>query len=183
VDNPVLILETGRLRLREINVEDADFILRLLNEPSFIQNIADRGVRTSDDARRYIRQGPAASYLKHGFGLWLVELKEAGVPIGICGLIKRDALEDVDIGYALVPEFWSKGYAREASSAVLSLAFEKHGLKRVAAIVNPENLSSIRLLEKIGFRFERMLRLADGEPEIKLFMFDRPEATTPEAIR
>ena len=167
-----MVLETGRLRLREINVEDADFILRLLNEPSFIQNIADRGVRTTDAARLYILNGPIASYLKHGFGLWLVELREASAPIGICGLIKRDVLDDVDIGYALVPEFWSQGYAIESASAVMSFAREALGLKRVAAIVNPDNHSSIRVLEKIGFRFERMVRLSDDASEIKLFAAD-----------
>ena len=168
-----MILETERLRLREIDVEDdADFILRLLNEPSFIQNIADRGVRTRDAARLYILNGPIVSYLKHGFGLWLVELREAGAPIGICGLIKRDVLEDVDIGYALAPEFWSKGYAVESVSAVISFAREALGLKRVAAVVNPDNYSSIRVLEKIGFQFERMVRLSDDASEIKLFAFD-----------
>jgi len=165
----MLVLETDRLRLRTLLVEDADFILRLLNEPSFIQNIGDKGVRTRDDARSYILNGPIASYEKFGFGLWLVEIKESGESIGMCGLLKRDALEHVDIGYALVPEFWSRGYALESASAVLEHAGSTLGLKRVVAITNPDNQSSIRVLEKIGFRFEKMVRLSENTPEIKLF--------------
>lgn len=164
-----MVLQTNRLRLRRLSVDDAVFILQLLNEPSFIQNIGDRGVRTVEDARAYILNGPVASYEKHGFGLWLVETKESGTHIGICGLLKREVLEDVDIGYALLPEFWSKGYALESATAVLSYAREKLRLKRVVAVVNPANQSSIRLLEKIGFEFEKMVRLSEAADEIKLF--------------
>jgi RimJ/RimL family protein N-acetyltransferase len=126
-------------------------------------------VRTIEDARAYILKGPIASYEKFGFGLWIVEAKSPGLPIGICGLLKRDMLEDVDIGYALLPEFWSQGYAFESASAVMSYAREKLGAKRVLAVVNPDNQSSIRLLEKMGFQYERMVRLAEDAPEIKLF--------------
>jgi len=164
-----MFLETNRLRLRRLSVDDAEFILRLLNEPSFMQNIGDRGVRTTEDARAYILKGPVASYEKFGFGLLLVEQKESGVPIGMCGLLKRDVLEHVDIGYALLPEFWSQGYALESASAVMSYAREKLGAKQVLAVVNADNQSSIRLLEKMGFRYEKMIRLADDAPEIKLF--------------
>jgi len=161
-----MVLETDRLRLRRLSVDDAGFILKLLNEPSFIQNIGDRGVRTIADAQAYIRNGPVASYEKHGFGLWLVETKESGAHIGICGLLKREVLEDVDIGYALLPEFWSRGYALESASAVLSYGSEKLGLKRVLAVVNPQNQSSIRLLEQIGFEFEKVIRLSEDAAEI-----------------
>jgi RimJ/RimL family protein N-acetyltransferase len=164
-----MVLETERLQLRMLSLDDADFILRLLNEPSFIQNIGDRGVRTIDDARAYILQGPIVSYEKFGFGLWIVETKSTGLPVGICGLLKRDVLDDVDIGYALLPEFWSQGYALESASAVLAYAKEKLGSKRVLAVVNPDNQSSIRLLEKMGFQYERMIRLAEDAAEIKLF--------------
>lgn len=165
----VMILETERLQLRMLSLDDAEFILRLLNEPSFIQNIGDRGVRTIDDARAYILKGPVASYEKFGFGLWMVEARFESTPIGICGLLKRDVLEDVDIGYALLPEFWSQGYALESVSAVMSYASEKLGLKRVVAVTNSDNASSIRLLEKIGFKYERMVRLSEDADEIKLF--------------
>lgn len=163
------ILQTDRLSLRELTPDDAEFILRLLNEPSFIRNIGDRGVRTIEAARLYIMNGPVASYEKNGFGLWLVELSESGVPIGICGLLKRDTLEDVDIGYALLPEHWSMGYAKESASAVMAYANERLGLKRVVAITNANNQDSIRLLEKIGFKYERMIKLSDDAAEIKLF--------------
>ena len=164
-----MILDTERLQLRLLSLDDADFILRLLNEPSFIQNIGDRGVRTINDARAYILKGPIASYEKFGFGLWMVETRFESIPIGICGLLKRDVLADVDIGYALLPEFWSQGYALESASAVMSYASEKLGLKRVVAVVNSDNQSSIRLLEKMGFKYERMVRLSEGADEIKLF--------------
>ncbi len=164
-----MVIETDRLRLRRLSVDDAEFILRLLNEPSFIQNIGDRGVRTVDDARGYIVKGPITSYEKFGFGLWLVETKLPAAPIGICGLLKRDLLDDVDIGYALLPEFWSQGYALESAAAVLAYAGETLGLKRVVAVTNSANQSSIRLLEKMGFRYERMVRLSEDAPEIKLF--------------
>lgn len=163
------ILETERLQLRMLTLDDAEFVLRLLNEPSFIQNIGDRAVRTIDQARDYIRKGPLASYAKFGFGLWLVETKSETAPIGICGLLKRDVLDDVDIGYALLPEFWSQGYALESASGVMSYAGKTLGLERVVAVTNPNNQASIRLLEKLGFKFERMVRLSDGAPEIKLF--------------
>jgi ribosomal-protein-alanine N-acetyltransferase len=167
-----MILETDRLRLRELTPDDAEFMLRLLNEPSFIRNIGDRGVRTLEDARAYILNGPVASYERHGFGLWLIELKESGAPAGVCGLLKRDALEDVDLGYALVPEHWSRGYASEAASAVMSYAAERLGLRRVVAITDAGNQSSVRLLEKLGFRYERMVRMPGDDAELKLFASD-----------
>lgn len=164
------VIETERLRLRRLAVDDAEFILRLLNEASFIKNIGDKGVRTIEAAASYILKGPVASYEKFGFGSYLVETKEAGVPIGMCGLLKRDALEDADIGYAFLPEFWSQGYAIESASAVMTYARDVLGLRRVLAVTNVDNQSSIRLLEKIGFRYQKMVRLSDKEPEIKLFL-------------
>jgi RimJ/RimL family protein N-acetyltransferase len=170
--NRVIVLATDRLSIRRLSVDDAEFMLRLLNEPSFLKNIGDKGVRTVEEARSYILDCPIASYEKLGFGMWLVEMKESGAPIGICGLLKRDALEDVDIGYALLPEFWSRGYAFEAAAAVLSYARDTLGLTRVVAITNVDNRSSIRLLEKLGFTYEKMVRLSAGAPEINLFGFD-----------
>jgi ribosomal-protein-alanine N-acetyltransferase len=166
------ILETERLILRHLNGEDAGFILELLNEPSFLQYIGDKGVRNEEDAVRYIQTGPIASYERFGFGLYRVELKETGVPIGICGLLKRDTLEDVDLGFAFLPRFWSKGYAVESAAATLAYGRSALGVKRIAAITNPDNAASIRLLEKIGFRFDRMVRMSEGEPELKLFLSD-----------
>lgn len=168
------IIETERLRLRPLTAGDAEFMLRLLNERSFLDNIGDKGVRTIEDARAYLAEGPLASYERFGFGLCRVELKETKVPIGICGLLKRDVLEDVDIGYALFPEFWSQGYAREAATAIMTVAHDQFGFKRVLAITNPDNRSSIRLLEKMSFRFERMVRLNEDAPESKLFAWHFP---------
>src|SRR5574342_361855 len=161
IDNLNLkVLETERLILRRFVPADAGFIRELLNEPSFIQNIGDRGVRTLSDAERYILNGPVASYARNGFGLYLVALKETNESIGMCGLIKRDVLEDVDIGYAFLPEFWSKGYAVESALAVKTYARDVIGLKRMVAITDPANEGSIRVLEKLGLRFEKMVRLS-----------------------
>jgi RimJ/RimL family protein N-acetyltransferase len=166
------ILETERLFLRHFAANDAPFILELVNDPSFIQNIGDRGVRTLADAEAYILNGPVASYAKNGFGLYSVILKETSQSIGMCGLIKRNGLEDVDIGYAFLPKFWSKGYAVEAASAVKGYAKDALGLKHLLAITDPANDASIRVLEKLGFQFERMIRLSQDDIELKLFAID-----------
>ena len=163
------ILETERLLIRQLSTDDAPFILQLLNEPSFVQNIGDRGVRTLSDAEIYIEKGPVASYARNGFGLCLVTLKESGESIGMCGLIKREALEDVDIGYAFLPKFWSKGYAFESALAFKQQAHAVSGLTRIAAIVDPNNQGSIRVLEKLGMKFEKMIRLSVDDIELKLF--------------
>ena len=113
------VVETPRLTLRRFTLDDAEFIFGLLNQPSFLEFIGDKGVRTLDDARDYLLKGPIASYETFGFGLYLVNRKQDGTPIGMCGLLKREALQDVDIGFAFLPEFWSKGYAVESASAVL----------------------------------------------------------------
>jgi len=165
------VLETDRLVLRRMSVDDAEFMLGLLNEPSWLRFIGDRGVRTLEDARAYVLKGPVDMYDRHGFGLYLTELKGEGVPIGICGLVKRDFLADVDIGFALLPGFWGQGYAYEAAAAVMEYGKEALGLKRIVAITNPENHSSIRLLEKLGLKFDRMIRATADGPEIRLFVW------------
>jgi RimJ/RimL family protein N-acetyltransferase len=163
------VVETERLTLRWLTAEDAPFMLALLNEPSFLRFIGDRKVRTVDEARTYIQKGPAEMYERHGHGLYLTSLKAEGAPIGMCGLIKRDGLDDVDIGFAFLPAFWGKGYAFEAASAVLAYGQTSLGLRRIVAITVPDNQSSIRLLEKIGLTFERMIQLNGEGPEIRLF--------------
>ena len=166
------ILETERLILRQLTTDDAEFIFELLNDPSWIQNIGDRNIRNLDDACAYIVNGPVASYAKNGFGLWLVELKETKESIGMCGLIRRETLEDVDIGYALLPRFWSQGYAIEAARAAKDYAKDVVGLKRLVAIVDPANEGSIRVLEKLGLRYEKMVRLSADDIDLKLFAID-----------
>jgi len=173
----VTVFETGRLVLRRLTVDDSPFILRLLNEPSFLEHIGDRGVRSLADAKQYILSGPVASYDRFGFGLFLVELKDGRTPIGICGLLKREALDDVDIGFAFVPESWAKGYAFESASATLDYARDTHHLKRVVAITSRENVASINLLVKLGFYFDRMVLMPGDKEEVKLFarsLADRP---------
>lgn len=163
------VLETERLRLRPIEPADAAFILELLNEPGWLRFIGDRGVRTLEAAHDYIRQGPAAMIERHGFGLLLVEHRGEGTPLGMCGLIKREALDDVDIGFAFLERHGRRGYAFEAASAVLAHAREVLGLARIVAITSVDNHASIRLLEKIGLRFEKVMKLPGGDEPINLF--------------
>ena len=166
------ICETTRLILRPLQKDDAPFILRLLNEPSFIKNIADKGVRDLEGAWQHILNGPMASYEKNRFGLWRVALKDTLTPIGICGLIKRDGLDDPDIGYAFLPEFWSQGYAIEAASATMMYAKETLDINRVVAITSPDNQPSIRVLNKLGLTFEKMVMLPGANAESRLFTPD-----------
>ena len=158
------VAETGRLAIRHLDLSDAPFILKLVNEPSWLRYIGDKGVTTLQSAERYIADGPVTMYARLGFGLYLVELKETGQPIGICGLIKRDALDDVDLGFSFLSNFQGKGYAFESASAVMSYGADALGLSRVVAVVSKDNARSGKLLEKLGFRVERLIRLhADGE--------------------
>ena len=166
------VLETERLIVQHLSDGDAEFMLELLNDPAFIQNIGDRKIRSLDGARAYILNGPVASYAKYGFGLYLVQLKETGESIGICGLIRRDQLDDVDIGYAFLPKFWSKGYAIESARAIKQYAHDVIGVKRMVAITDPNNEASIHVLEKLGMKFEKMVQLAADDIELKLFSID-----------
>ena len=163
------VLETARLALRWLETDDAAFILQLVNEPSWLRFIGDKGIRTAEDARNYIEDGPVAMYRRLGFGLCLVELKESGEPIGICGLIKRDSLEDVDLGFAFLPAFWGKGYAFESAAAVMDYGRRTFGLSRLLAIASQDNEASTRLLDKLGFQFERLVRLVPDTAEVKVF--------------
>ncbi len=165
----VNILQTKRLNLRKLTVDDAGFILALLNEPSFLRYIGDKGVRNLDDARQYILNGPVSSYEQNGFGLYLVELKENQLPIGMCGLLKRAELPDPDIGFAFLPAYWSKGYGAESAESVMTYARETLGLARILAITSPDNEASARLLGKIGLRFDRLISLSEDRDEVKLF--------------
>ena len=172
------VLETDRLVLRRLTVEDDAFLLELLNDPAWLRFIGDKGVRTLEDARRYVETGPMDMYSRLGFGLYLVVRKSDGFSIGICGLIKREGLDDVDIGFAFLPAFRRAGYGREAATAVLAYGAETFGLKRIVAITSPGNEASDGLLEALGFRFERTLPLPPtGEP-VRLFAFHQsPEAS------
>jgi RimJ/RimL family protein N-acetyltransferase len=163
------ILRTERLILRHLTENDAPFILQLLNEPGFVDNIGDRGVRDLDGARRYITEGQGASYQKYGYGLWATVLRETGEAIGICGLVKRDGLEDADVGYAFLESAWGKGYAREAAAATLDHARDVIGLPKVVAITKPTNKGSIAVLEKIGMKAAGLIRIPGYDEESAYF--------------
>ncbi len=165
---PGVVAETERLTLRLLCADDAPFIMGLLNEPSFLQFIGDKGVRTLEAAGGYIT-GQVQSYERYGFGLYLAIRTADGVPLGICGLVKRDALPDVDLGFAFRPPFWSRGYAFEAAEAVLRHATGPLGLAQVLAIADAGNVSSIRLLDKLGFLDGGLVRLVPDGAELKLF--------------
>ena len=166
------VIQTERLNLRRMSPDDAEFIVELLNDTAFLRFIGDKGVRSIEDARQYILTGPMESYERHGFGLWLVALKGSNTPIGICGFLKRETLSDVDIGFAFLPPYRSQGYAFESADAVMDYGRKVLGLRRVVAITNEDNIGSIRVLEKIGMSFDRMIRLSDDGPEIKLLASD-----------
>jgi RimJ/RimL family protein N-acetyltransferase len=170
---PALTLQTPRLTLRPLDENDAAFVLGLLNQPSFLQFIGDRNVRTLEQARAYITAGPQASYARNGFGLLLVQSKTAAAPIGMCGLVKRDYLPDPDIGFAFLPEYCSQGFALEAARAVLDDALDSQTMQRIAAIVQPDNAASIKLLGKLGMRVVGTVKPSDDEPELQLFARER----------
>ena len=165
----MIVLETERLILRKLSTNDAEFVLELLNEPSFLRYIGDRGVRNLEEAKQYILNRLVTSYERNGFGLYLVELRESRIPIGISGLVKRDTLPDPDIGFAYLPAYWSKGYAVESATAVMNYAREVLGLTRIVAITSLDNEASAKLLGKIGLRFERLIKLSEDAEEVKLF--------------
>jgi len=168
------ITTTERLVLRRFTGDDAVFVLELLNDPDFHRHIGDRGVRTVDAARAYIADRFEKSYERFGFGLYLVALRggDAETPIGMCGLVRRDTLPDVDLGYAFLPAHRSKGYAAEAARATVAHARDDVGLKRLLAIVLPENRPSIRVAEACGLTFEKSIRLPGEDADIALFSMD-----------
>jgi RimJ/RimL family protein N-acetyltransferase len=165
------IVETGRLRLRTITPDEADvaFHLALLNDPAFITNIGDRGVRTLEESRRYILDGPVAMQARYGHSMYVVELKDSRVPIGMCGLIKRETLVHVDIGYAFLPEYRGQGYAYEAARATVEHA-RSLGISRLAGITSPANVASNELLKKLGLRFRGVMFLTPEDPGTNYYM-------------
>ena len=163
------IIETNRLILREFIIDDADFVFELLNSPSWLKYIGDRNVKNLDDAKKYISDKLISSYINNGFGLYEIILKKDNIPIGMCGLIKRDTLENIDLGFALSSAFTGNGYAFEAASATLNYAKTVLMLDHIIAITTTENKHSIKLLEKLNFVFEKMVRLSNEEDELMLF--------------
>jgi RimJ/RimL family protein N-acetyltransferase len=164
-----LELDTSRLKLREFVMEDAAFVLQLLNEPSFIEFIGDRGVRTLQDTERYLREGPMSSYRQFGHGLLRVSLKDGDIPIGMCGLVKRDTLPNPDIGFALLPAFWGQGFVTEAARAVIQHGREVLGKQVFLGITTPGNVRSIAVLKKLGLSFLEEKPLGDRPEPLKIF--------------
>lgn len=163
------LILTRRLALRELVDDDAAFLVELLNEPDFIANIGDRKVRNEEDARHYLAAGPRASYERHGFGLWRVALRADDQPLGICGLLKRDTLDDVDIGFAFLARHRRQGYALESGKAVMEYGRRILGIPRVVAITAPHNAASGAVLEKLGLVHTRMVSLAGVNGESRLY--------------
>lgn len=167
------VFETERLRLRRFTTDDAAFILLLCNDPAWLQFIGDRGIHNQALAKNYLETGPIAMYARLGFGLWLVERKKDGVPLGMCGLLKRDSLQDVDIGYAFLPQHRGQGYAQEAVTATLFYGQTVLGLKRILAITSLDNDKSTQLLHKVGMTFLERKQLPSEQRESLLFLWER----------
>lgn len=167
-------IETERLVIDRFVLDDAPFILELVNEPDWIRYIGDKGVHDLAGAQAYLENGPIAMYAKLGYGLMRVDSKAHGVPVGMCGLLKRDTLPDADIGFALLDRWRNRGYAKEATQAVLQYGWNVLGFNRVLAITTPDNERSIKVLVGIGFRFEKLLKFSTDGPQVKLFGSERP---------
>ncbi|MEO7988139.1 MAG: GNAT family N-acetyltransferase [Chryseolinea sp.] len=163
------ILETERLRLRQLELTDAQFIVELVNTPGWLRFIGDRNIKTNEDAIRYLQNGPLKSYKENGFGLLLVELKSDQISIGTCGILKRDSLENPDIGFAFLPEFTGKGYAFEVAHATLTYAKDELKLETIYAITIPSNIKSIQLLKKMGLGFVKTIYDPKDNSELLLY--------------
>ena len=164
-----VIRATERLRIRRFEPTDAPFIMRLLNSPGWLVNIGDRGIKTEADAARYLKDVTLASYIKNGYGTYLVEIKETGEPAGMSGILRRDTLPGPDLGFAFLPEFAGKGYAHEAALAILDHAEKDLKIMELYGITLPTNEPSIRLLEKLGFRMQKTVRLGNDPEELRLY--------------
>ena len=168
----MIVCRTERLVLRELTADDAAFILELVNEPAWLRFIGDRKVHSLEDARAYIAKGPAASYVRNGYGLWAVELAASGEPIGMSGLVRRETLEHVDLGFAFLSRHWGHGYARESAAAVVERAREFHRLEKLVAITDIDNHPSQRVLTSVGFRYDKLIHWADTSEELMLYVHD-----------
>ncbi len=165
----MVIAETPRLRIRHMVATDAAFICKLLNEPSFIENIADKGVRNEHDALHYMAEGPIKSYQQHGYGLFLVEDCNSIQPMGLCGLLFRDFLQETDIGFAFLPQYWGQGFAYEAASAVMHFGYKKLALKRIVGLTSAGNSTSVKLLTRLGMQFEKMVTMCPSQESVQLY--------------
>ncbi|MFZ6742432.1 GNAT family N-acetyltransferase [Undibacterium sp. JH2W] len=167
-----IVITTDRLQLRTITSDDAAFYLALVNDPAFIENIRDKGIRTLEEARTDIVNGPVANQEKIGFSLYVVERKEDGQAMGLCGLVKRESLKNIDLGYAFLPQFLGQGYAREAARATLAYANTHLCISKLAAITSPNNLASNKLLQDLGFQLEAVVVLAGESRDTNLYGYE-----------
>lgn len=168
-------LQTQRLQLRWLTLDDAELMLAVWNDPAFVCHVGDRGIRTLEQARDALKDGAMKLYENHGFGPFRVAVQPDDTPIGICGLFRRDGLEEPDIGFAILPAYCSKGYAHEAATAVMEYVRHNLALTRVVAIVSPQNTASIGLLEKLGLRYESMMRLPEDDRDVCRYAIDFPD--------
>lgn len=163
------MLETERLRLRKMTLDDAGLMLAVWNDPAFVRYVGDRGIRTTEDAQDAMQKGALHLYDTYGYGPYRIALKDGDTPIGICGLFRRDGLDEPDIGYSTLPDFCGKGYAFEAATAVVAYAHAELTLERLIAIISPGNEASLSLIRKLGFEFERMHTMPNDDDEICIF--------------
>jgi RimJ/RimL family protein N-acetyltransferase len=166
------VLNTERLILSQLSYGDCKFIHELVNEPAFKRYIGDKKVASLEDARKYLKNGPIGSYEQHGFGMFLVRTKDSREPIGICGLVKREEFASPDLGFAFLRRFWARGYALESALAIVEYAIEQLELPRIIAIVDPKNSASVRLIEKLGLGFERMVRMKGDSFDIQMYAME-----------
>lgn len=162
-------IETERLLLSRLSLDDAGLMLAIWNDPVFIRFVGDRGIRTFDDARLAMQEGVFRLYAEHGFGPYRMSLKSAGAAVGICGLFRRDGLADTDIGFSTLPQYCGRGYGFEAASAVVEHARIDVRLTRLTALVSPQNVASVRLIEKLGMMFEKMIRIPGDAADVRLY--------------
>lgn len=163
------VIETERLRLHAISVDDAELMLAIWSDPEFIRNVADREIRTKEQAIEAIKDGAQKLFEDYGYGPYGISLKSDGAMIGICGIFRRENLEDADIGFSVLPDFCGNGYAGEAAAAVVAYARDELGLGALCAIVSPDNEPSIGLIEKLGLKFERMITMPGETDAICLY--------------
>lgn len=175
MNSSLLPLQTHRLVIRQAVLADAEFILRLTNEPEWLQFIGDKNIRSLEAAKNYIQNSLLSGYETNGFGLWIVALQGALEPVGLCGLVNRDGLDGIDLGFAFLAEAQGKGYAFEASSKVLDYACQELELEKLLAITSPTNEASIRLLNKLRFGLQGPIQLSNGieRPAEELLLFER----------
>ena len=163
------LITTDRLLINRITIDDAGFILELMNDKDWIKNIGDKGLRTIEDVQAYIQNRFLKTYIESNYGFYTMNLKNTLQIIGIVGLVDRKGIDHIDIGYGILPEFRGKGYAFEAAKAIYDYGYQELNLEKIVAIVNPDNLPSIKLLSKLGLEFEKMIRLPDEEIDILLY--------------